>query len=102
MTGENQLRGWSEGALYNFLMETFPAYRTTYCAIYEVFDVKRFSSEPEIAKTAQAIYFWLRSGKLTTVNARRIVALAGREDNAAVLAAAGRKTPEIGDLLPFL
>jgi len=97
-TEKRALRDWAHGPLYTFLMDTFPTYRT----VYELFDVKRFTAEPEIGKSYEAIYKWLRRGKLTIDNARAIISLASRDDNAAVLAAAGRQVPEISDLVRFL
>lgn len=91
-------RDWARGPLYRLLMDTFPAYRTT----YDVFDVRAFGAEPEIARSHEALYKWLRSGKLTIENARSIVTLANRDDNAARLAAAGRTPPVLTDLLHFL
>lgn len=86
---------WAAGALYSKLLDTFPTYRTT----LGVLDVQRLKAD--LGKSHEAIYKWLRSGKLTPDNARELVRVASIESNAAALAAANRDTPVFEDFCPF-
>ncbi len=68
------VRPWASDPIYTFLMDRFPGYRTP----FGTFDVVTFSTEPEISRSREAIYRWLRSGKMSLDSARRIIALSHR------------------------
>lgn len=87
---------WKDGALYKFLMETFPAHRSV-CQFLDVLQLAR-----DLKKSHEAVYKWLRSSKLTPGNADAIRALAIAEPNAALLLAAGKPLPERKDFDVFV
>lgn len=98
MTASTRIPGrpeWAAGPLYNALMQTFPGHVTQ----LGVLDVQRLKRELE--KSHEAIYKWLRQGKLTPDNARDIVRVAGSEANLAALAEAGRSPPTFEDFCRF-
>jgi hypothetical protein len=86
---------WAAGPLYNALLETFPKYRTT----LGVLDVQRLKGE--LKKSHEAIYKWLRNGKVTPDNARAIVRVANLPSNVADLAEVGRQPPVFEDFCTF-
>jgi hypothetical protein len=86
---------WAAGALYNKLLDIFPKYRTT----LGVLDVQKLKGD--LKKSHEAIYKWLRNGKVTPDNAREIVRVANSPENAAALTEAGRQPPVFEDFCPF-
>lgn len=89
-------REWAKGPLYLFLMETFPEHKTA----MGVLDIQRL--KVDLGKSHEAIYKWIRAGKLKPENANAIVALAGAEPNVTALAAVGRTPPKIEELVRFV
>lgn len=87
---------WAAGPLYALMLDIFPTYRTK----LGVLDVLRMRNE--LSRSHEAIYKWLRQGKVTGDNARRLIGLASAEENLAALKEAGRKPPTMEDFLPFL
>jgi len=87
---------WTAGPLYALMLSIFPEHRTK----TGVLDVQRLRGET--GKSHEAIYKWLRQGKMTADNARNVVTLANSKGNVAALAAAGRKPPKLEDFLPFM
>lgn len=86
---------WAAGALYSKMLTTFPEHLTP----LGVLDVQRLKKE--LGKSHEAIYKWLRNGKLTPDNAREIVRVANTESNVAALAKIGREPPVFEDFCPF-
>jgi hypothetical protein len=98
MTVQTRIPGrpdWAAGALYNMLLGIFPTYRTT----LGVLDVQRLKGD--LGKSHEAIYKWLRQGKVTPDNAREMVRVANQPDNVAALAAVDRAPPVFEDFCPF-
>lgn len=84
MTDEQHARRpeWTNGPLYKFMMDIFPSHRT----ICNYLDVLRLSRE--LNRSHEALYKWLRKGKLTPENAVLILNLATASPNAALLPSA--------------
>lgn len=87
---------WAAGDLYQNFLEVFPEHRTR----LGVLDVQRLKGE--LGKSHEAIYKWLRQGKLTPDNAREIVRVAALPANAEALTNAGREVPVFEDFVRFL
>ncbi len=87
---------WADGPLYTFLSEIFPAYRT----ILGKFDVNRLAKDLNFSH--EAIYKWLRKGRLAPQNAEKVLELALREDNLDVLLDHGATRPSIRDFDVFV
>lgn len=71
------LPDWSKGALYTFLTRIFPQHITPYNRL----DVQRLRKE--LNKSHEAVYKWLRSGRLTPDNASALLHLANNAENTA-------------------
>lgn len=87
---------WTAGPLYQFLLDILPTYITP----LGVLDVQGL--KPMVGKSHEAIYKWLRHGKLKPDNARKLVELASTDENISLLQQAGREPPKIEDFLPFI
>jgi hypothetical protein len=86
---------WAAGPLYNKLLDIFPTYRTP-LGVLDVQKLKR-----DLGKSHEAIYKWLRNGKVTPDNAREIVRVATSESNVAALTEVDRQPPVFEDFCPF-
>ena len=86
---------WAAGPLYTLMMEIFPDHRTK----LGVLDIPRLTGD--LNKSHEAIYKWLRQGKMKPSNARAIIEAANSDENKEALAKAGRKVPEIEEFMPF-
>ena len=87
---------WTAGPLYNLLCDSFPTYRTKLNAL----DIQRLRTG--LGKSHEAVYQWLRKGKLSPTNARKLIGLAAAPENATALKKAGREPPTLEDFLPFM
>lgn len=87
---------WTAGPLYQFLLDNLPAYITP----LGVLDVQALKVPAE--RSHEAIYKWLRKGKLTPENARKVLEVMNGPKNVAALAENDRKPPKIEDFLPFM
>ncbi|MBH0113215.1 hypothetical protein I5E68_09680 [Novosphingobium sp. YJ-S2-02] len=86
---------WTAGPLYTLLLESLPAHLTP----SGVLDVQGLKSL--VGKSHEAIYKWLRQGKLKPANARILIEIANKPANVEALRAAGREPPKIEDFLPY-
>ena len=75
------LPNWSKGPLYTFLTRIFPEHITPYNRL----DVQRLRKE--LNKSHEAVYKWLRSGRLTPDNASALLHLANNAENTAARSA---------------
>ena len=89
---------WTNYPLYKFLSEIFPAYKGR----YHILDVLTIAKRLNIS--GEAIYRWLRKGKLTPKNAQALCTLANDPANVEELAACNppKKVPVIEDFMPFV
>lgn len=98
MTAETQMPGrpkWATGPLYKKMLEIFPEHLTP----LGVLDIQRLKVELE--KSHEAIYKWLRQGKISPDNARDLIKVAALPENAAILAKHGRPAPVFEDFVSF-
>lgn len=82
---------WTDNPLYLFLMQVFPLHRTK----RNVLDVRGLSGD--LDKSHERVYQWLRDQKLSSKNAKGLLALANSEPNASALRERGITPPEIRD-----
>lgn len=87
---------WTAAPLYQFLLDNLPAYITP----LGVLDVQAL--KVPVGRSHEAIYKWLRKGKLTPDNAREVLRVMEAPKNVAALAENDRKPPKIEDFLPFM
>lgn len=87
---------WTADPLYLKLLDVFPEHVTP----TGVLDVAgRLSTE--LGKSHEAIYKWLRQGKVSPDNARDIVRVANLPANVDALTKLSRKPPVFEDFCPF-
>ena len=84
-----KLPEWDAGPLNQFLKKIFPSYITP----YQRLDVQRLRTELDPPKSHEAVYKWLRSGRLTPENAQALMKLANRPDHTASRLVAGWTHP---------
>lgn len=83
---------WASGPLYTKLCDIFPLHRTP----SGVLDIQRLKGE--LRRSHEAIYKWLRNGKITPDNARNIIAAVAANPPDV----AGYVAPEFIDFASFL
>lgn len=64
-------------------------------------DVQRLRVALTPVRSHENVYQWLRKGTVSPSNAKALCEVANAEPNLAMLKAAGREPPAIGDFLPF-
>lgn len=87
---------WATSSLYNFLITIFPEHITP----YNVLDVRRLRTD--LGKSHEAVYKWLRAGRVTPANARKLCEIANQPGNLAALKKLGRTPPQIRDFDAFV
>ena len=87
---------WATSPLYNVLITIFPEHITP----YNVLDIRRLRTD--LGKSHEAIYKWLRAGRVPSAAARKLCDIANGEDNIAALRKLGRTPPKIGDFDAFV
>lgn len=87
---------WTTEALYALLDRIFPERVTA----YNILDIRWLSGE--LGKSREAVYKWLRDGRLNSRNARAICDLANRPDNLEALGRVDRTPPTLRDFDPFV
>lgn len=87
---------WSFGAMYDFIAESLPDFRTK----RNVVDVPRLAVEFGISD--EAVYKWFRFNRLTAKNARRLHNLSHQPENLAILQQANRTPPELTEFYEFV
>lgn len=95
MTSQN----WKDGALNKLLVHFLPAF--TDAPFADGGDLKIDTLKKEVDRSHEAIYRWLRSGRLTIDNAKRLHGAALQPENLKALAALNRQPPTIRDFEPF-
>ena len=86
---------WPFEPFYRFLYSSLPAWWTP----TGILDVPALSAELGI--TTEAIYKWLRRGKVTARRARELYELSRRESNLAALADSGEAPPSLEAFYAF-
>jgi hypothetical protein len=86
---------WTAAPLYQWFLTIFPEHLTA----LGVLDVQRL--KVELGKSHEAIYKWLRQGKITPDNARDIVEAAAQPVNVAALAKLDRTAPTFEEFCRF-
>lgn len=80
-----KLPEWDSGPLNLFLKRIFP----TYISPYKRLDVQRLRADLVPSKSHEAVYKWLRSGRLTPENAHALRNLANTPANIAARGGTG-------------
>lgn len=85
---------WKSGPLNRTLCKFLPAYLNTRGDL----DIPKL--RVAVNRTNEAVYQWLREGRLTPTNAKRIIEIAREPENVAALN--GDPLPEINDFNQFV
>lgn len=88
----------SQGDLYQFLLEILPDHKTKRLAL----DVKKLRENPQIMKSHEAVYKWVRKNELTPEMAMALCNIANSQENRESLAREGRTPPSIQDFNRFV
>lgn len=88
------------GPLYKKLVEVLPIYVKDPFSAAPKLDVEKLREAA--SKSHEAVYKWLRKGKITPENATLLVELSNRPENVAILQTLGRTPPTITDFHDFV
>lgn len=91
---------WTTSTLYTTLVSFLPLYTDNPFTQTPKLNVGKLCAA--IGMSHEGLYKWLRKGRLKADNAKMLLELANREDNAEVLRQLGRETPKIEDFLTLL
>lgn len=100
MSAAAEQEHWTNGPLYKHLVQVLPTFAKDPFATSPKLDVQKLNQA--VGKSHEAVYKWLRAGKLTPANVKTLVELANRADNVAALKALGRNPPTREDFTTFV